>query len=863
MSKTTPMMMQYQSIKENYKDAILFFRMGDFYEMFEKDAKEASRLLDLTLTQRHGIPMCGIPYHAAKNYIAKILRANKKVAICEQTQLPGPGKGIARREVVEVITPGTVVDEGLLDSHENNYLLCLGRLEDTLALSYLDLSTGDFFTQDFSFENRQEVIKKELARLSSREILIQESLINEDPVIKRLLYEKGGFVVNPYPDWTFDPEINAKRLEKQFGVKNLKGFGFTDNSPSVGSCGILLEYINDNSKSLLPHIGEIRFYHQSQYLTLDESTQRNLELVTNLQDGSARYTLLEILSHYRSSMGGRKLRNWILNPLIDLELINTRQGAVELFYRNQILLSKLREWLSKVLDLERLSARVAMDKAHAKDLVFIRVTLKAAMEVVEALESFRELKPFMSRIDKAINKIKDLIELLNKAIDDDPSILLTEGKMIRKGFNRELDELRELKKNARSVLEKLLEEERQKSGINSLRLKYNRIIGHFFEVTKSNLSAVPPHFIRRQSLVTGDRFTTDALIDKESSINSASESIIELEKKLFLEIREQVKGHISLLLDISKDLSEIDVLQSLAYSATLHGLRRPEVNDSSQLIIVEGRHPVVEAHMASGEFIPNSLHLDTEKGNFVLLTGPNMAGKSTFLRQIALVVLMAQIGSFVPAGEAVIGVVDKIFCRVGASDNLARGESTFLVEMNETANILRSATDKSLLILDEVGRGTSTKDGLSIAWSVVEYILNHIRAKTLFATHFHELTQLAHEGLRNMSMEVKETASEIIFLKQIKEGPADQSYGIHVAQLAGIPAEVIKQAKKRLEQMNEKQSQVKFSVAQEKESEVQASLFEPGEIILEEIMGLKINKTTPLAALNCIDKWQKELKNRN
>jgi DNA mismatch repair protein MutS len=854
------MMTQYRKIKQKYRDTILFFRLGDFYEMFEQDAKEASQLLDLTLTQRHGIPMCGIPYHAAQNYILRLLKSQKKIAICEQTSTPKPGKGIVDREVVEVITPGTVIDENLLERNENNYLLAVGKGEETISLAYIDLSTAEFYATSFPLSERGERVKRELLRLSPKEIIVQESILEEDSLLQKILSEHADIIINRYPDWNYDMETNTTILTRQFSVANLKGFGLDESSPEIPVCGVIIEYISETSKTMLPHIRSLIVYSEKNAVCLDESTQKNLELVRNLQDGSKKYTLLEILDYTQTSMGARRLKKWILSPLVDKTAIENRQKIVEFLYRNQILLSNLRELLGKILDLERISAKIAMERANAKDLLGIKSSLHYTLHIFDLISPSPDMKRFWEPLQKQKILIGELEQLLETTIMEEPSVQLNEGNLIKPEYNKDLDHFRDIKANARKVLEELLEKEKEGTKISSLKLRYNRILGHFFEVTKTNLHLVPEHFIRRQSLVSSERFTTNELSEMESEINSATERIIELEKKLFLDIRDRIRKNIPLLLTIAEQVSNLDVLESFAFAATIHGYVKPEIETSGNLTITNGRHPVVEAHSQEGTFIPNSIHLDTEKNLFVLLTGPNMAGKSTFLRQVALIILMAQTGSFVPADEAVIGIVDKVFCRVGATDNLARGESTFLVEMNETANILRSATEKSLLILDEVGRGTSTNDGLSIAWAVTEYILKYIKAKTIFATHYHELTSLKHPQLFNLSMDVLEKAGEIVFLKRIKEGPADHSYGIHVARLAGLPLEVIERAQKILTELADKTQQIENINIEEDKAPDQVQLFSAADMILQELQSLHLNTTTPLDALNIISRWQKEMK---
>ena len=867
MEKITPMMRQWKLLKREQGDAILFFRLGDFYEMFEKDAREVSSILNLTLTKRHGIPMCGVPYHASHGYIGRLLRAGKKIAICEQVALPKDGRGIAERKVVEIITPGTVVDEDFLEGDRNNYLLALGRDRDSLSLCYIDLSTAEFTVSALPVSLGRSVLKRELLRLSPREIILQESLL-EDGEYGSVLAELSGVVINHYPDWSFDLKHSAELLKKQLGTANLKGFGLEEDHPSLYACGILLEYIADTSRSLLPHLKHLRLHSEENFLGLDESSLKNLEILTNLQDGSRRFSLLEVADSTKTSMGSRKLRTWLLHPLLDPGAIKARQDRVALLYHNQIYLNALRVSLKGMMDLERLSSRIALDKAHARDLLTVRNTLRG-IEIMEAeLEDWNARTILWDRPSDSGTALRELRELLDSAITEEPSILLTEGKLIRTGFSAELDEIKALKENSQKVLKDYLEAEKEASGITSLKIRYNKIIGYFLEVTKANLNLVPPHFIRRQSTLGNERFTTDKLISLETNLNSAWEQTVEMEKKLFIEIRNRVKSKIFELLSVADALAVLDCYASLAYVATKHGYVRPLVSDGPEIYIADGRHPVVEAHLPQGEFVPNSLRTASRQVSFTLITGPNMAGKSTYLRQNALIVLLAQIGSFVPAGEARIGCVDKIFCRVGASDNLARGESTFLVEMNETAFILRSATERSLIIMDEVGRGTSTNDGLSIAWAVTEFLAKALKAKTLFATHYHELTLLKMEGIQNLSLEVLEKEGEIIFMKRIKEGPAGNSYGIHVARLAGLPEEVILRARHILKDLESQDADMKKGVIKEglktpKRTEpIQASLFPEEELLAKEILSLNLDQTTPLEALACISRWQKAIGSR-
>ena len=856
------MMRQYRNIKSKHRDTILFFRLGDFYEMFEQDAAEASHLLDLTLTKRNGVPMCGIPYHASQGYISRLLKAGKKIAICEQTHIPKTG--LATREVVEVVTPGTVVDENLLEAGVNNYLVCLGQSGQMIAIAYIDLSTADFYASHFPYDQRYERFKRELLSLAPRELLVQESLLAEDPQLEDLLREHEGLVINRLPDWSYDLQSNRQLLKDQFQVTSLRGFGLVEDSPEILTAGVLLSYLGDTAKGVLSHIRNLQVYTDTNFVGLDESTLRNLEISQNLNDRSKRYTLLEVLDQTRTAIGARKLKRWLLKPLKDIDHINRRLDLVAFFHKNQIVLSKIREHLGRMFDLERLSSRVALEKAHAKDLLALKSSLFTAKAVAELLEDHPEVGPQFGKLRGNIGELEELVDLLERAILEEPAIQINEGNLIKPGYDVELDRMRDVKENARKLLKAYLDEERKKTGIPSLKLKYNRIIGYFLEVSKSNLKSVPPYFIRRQTLVGGERFSTEELSDLESEIHNASEQIVELERKHFLAVRATVREHLDRVLAVSEVISELDVLQAFAFAATLYAYTRSNIVEEKILQIKEGRHPVVEAHLPGGSFVPNDLDLKSGGKTFVLLTGPNMAGKSTYLRQNALIVLMAQMGSFVPASEATIGIVDSIFCRVGATDNLARGESTFLVEMSETANILRSATNRSLIIMDEVGRGTGTKDGLSIAWAVTEYILQQVGAFTLFATHYHELTALKHKRLKNLSMAVLERDREIVFLKQVREGPTDNSYGIHVAQLAGVPLEVVRRAEEMLIDLKENGSGSLQSKTEAPATgpPAQPMLFTAEQVVHDEIRSLDISRITPLDALNRIAEWQRELRRR-
>jgi len=871
--RTSPMLDQYKRIKKEQEGNILFFRLGDFYEMFAQDAVEVSALLNLTLTSRNGLPMCGVPYHAAKNYIARLLKLGKKVAVCEQLTPAGKQK-VIERDVVEIITPGTTVDEDFLDKGSSNYLCCLACAAGCLSFSYIDLSTGEFFTTSFS-DNAEEMLRQELERLSIREMLIQESLLEEDKKIAAAVYDRSGLVLNRWADWLFDMAQARQRLEKQFGLTNLKSFGLNENSAEIISAGALLDYLDATSKSALLHIRTLKVYKDNEYLGIDESSQRNLELLANQRDGDVRFSLFEVMDETKCAMGRRLLKRRILHPLRDICRINARLDIVEELYRDQGRLGKIRDILGRTPDLERLCSRLAMDKAHGRDMLSIRNALFCFHSVMQLIcENMRfESEDDLKNNGEVLVKMQNLLE---RGICDEPSVLLNEGNLIKSGYNEELDSLKDLKDRGRQFLEKYLGEEREATGITSLKIRYNRLIGYFFEVTKAHLSRVPKHFIRRQGITGGERYTTDRLASLEADINGASDKLVELEKKLFLEIRDNVKKALKELSCAARLLAQIDGGQSLAKAASIRGWTRPVLNESGKLEIYEGRHPVVEAHIARGGYIPNDIILNSGESDnggisFAMITGPNMAGKSTYLRSAALIAIMAQAGSFVPARDAVIGVCDRIYCRVGASDNLARGESTFLVEMNETAFILNTATEKSLVIMDEVGRGTGTNDGLSIAWAVSDELINRIGCRTLFATHFHELSLLSHPRLANRSMEVLDDDGKIVFLRKLKDGPAAESYGIHVAQLAGLSDSVLKRARQIMELLKKRDEGLtltfngekidqngEIGVNQMKEQVNNWDSFAVQTGKIEKLLAeVEPDNLTPLEALNLICQWKK------
>lgn len=862
----TPMMIQYRGIKEKYKNEVVFFRLGDFYEMFDEDAVEVSRLLNLTLTHRASRPMCGIPYHAAKIYIARLLRLGKKIVICEQVgEIPKGGKGITERKVVEIITPGTAVEAEYLEGNRANYLAALSITKAKAGFAFIDVTTSSFRATSWPASKMAENFGKELNRAAPRELLLPASLKNNE-AIKSVISAYGSISVSYYPDWDFSAELSYKKLTAQFKTANLKAYGLEEDSPEIVPAGFLLDYLEKTTNTVLPHISSIRVYSDSEYLIMDDSSRRNLEVISNMREGGTQFTLLECVDCTKTAMGGRLLRNWLLFPLTNLRQIEDRQTKVASFVENRNLLEKLKTDLGSILDVERLAGRIAMERAHAKDLQALRASL----------ESWSRIKEYLGQYDFSFISDENSVticSLIQKAILEDPATSLTEGGIIKAGWSEELDHWRGLHDNFNQILSEYEAEEREKTGISTLRVKYTNAAGYFIEVSKGKLGAVPAHFIMRRALVNGDRYTTERLQQLEAELNESSTKILELERDLFVEIRSSLTKYIPYLLQVADEIANTDAAASFAQAAIEHNWVRPEIEESTHFEIKDGRHPVVENHLPTGEFVPNDALLSAEDESipsFALITGPNMAGKSTYLRQNALIALLAQTGSFVPASRARLGIVDRIFCRVGASDNLAKGESTFLVEMTETANILHAATKKSLVIMDEVGRGTSTEDGLAIARAVSEYLLDTIGCKTFFATHYHELSRMEHPSLKMLCMDVLEQNGSVVFLRKVKEGVTGNSYGIHVAKLAGIPQAVIDRANVILSHIqalaNDNPVILDDVPAKSSESEktlaaapVNPGLFSDEEIIISEILSVDTDNLTPLNALQIIARWKKTL----
>jgi len=906
VARLTPLMEQYVNIKKQHHDEVLFFRVGDFYEMFFDDAVEVSRLLNLTLTHRGEHPMCGVPYHASKVYISRLLRIGKKVAICEQVGEIATGGGLTERKVVEIITPGTVVDSEYLDQSVNNYLASICVFHGKVAFAYIDVTTSDFRVTSWNISSFEENFSKELGRCSPKELLLPLSL-KENQVVKNNLSQNPSIVVSYYPDWNFNIDSSYKKLIEQFKVANLKSFGLTEQSAEVIPAGFLIEYLAKTTSVQIPHVKNIKVYYDSEYVVIDDSSRRNLEIIYNLRDGSTKYSLLECVNYTLTSMGNRLIRNWLLSPLCDIKQIQIRQNHVEYFFKNKNILKSVRDGLSSILDIQRLSGRIAMDRAHAKDLQALRGSIDSWVNIRNQLDSFDLgfiTNPKNGRV-KALSKAcldrtyfalvslddaKFVSDLIFKSINEDPATSLTEGRLIKRGWSSELDHYYEIQLNFNKILDEYLEEEKNNTGIQNLKIKHSSATGYVIEVTKGKLGSVPEHFIMRRSLMNAERYTTEKLQQLEQELNSASSKIIETEKTLFLEVRTKLQEFVPYLMELSNEVAYFDAIASYAQAANLNRWIKPEITGTYELNIQNARHPVVEKYLPSGEFVPNPIDISANENeiSFGLITGPNMAGKSTYLRQCALITLLAQTGSFVPADKATIGLVDKIFCRVGASDNLARGESTFLVEMSETALILKSSTKRSLVIMDEVGRGTSTEDGLSIACAVSEFLLNTLKCRTLFATHYHELTRLEHKNLKLLCMEVKESGDSVIFLRKITEGAAENSYGIHVASLAGIPKEIVDRAKDILENIQNKakdnplmlmsnEKTLKYNSIEQKDEYqesclqknelsqktfVAPGLFSDEEIILDEILSCDLDNITPLNALSLISRWKKSLSGR-
>jgi len=863
-SGVTPMIKQYLEIKDQHKDAILFFRLGDFYEMFFDDALEATSILHITLTSRGSsggrkIPMCGIPHHAANNYIVRLIKAGKKIAICEQVEEPCKEKKIVKREVVKIITPGTFIADDFLDA-ANNYIMSISPRGGNYGLAYADISTGEFnVTELDSAEN----LFSELYKISSRECLIPESFSKEEFFSEFKDVFSGSLTVNE--DWQFDYDLSLEEIKHHFSVKNLDAFDCRNLPLASSAAGALLRYLKRTQKLPLNNISRISTYKVSQFMVLDESSCRHLELIQNNEDASKKGTLLEVLDHTRTSMGARHLKTWILNPLLDIEKITRRQNGVRYFYANDHFRENVRTVLSDIYDIERLSNKVSMGTCNARDMRTLSSSLKEIAKIKKEFQA--EIPVSLKDIVQRLDDFSDVINRIEDCLVESPPLTLKEGALIKRGYDPAIDEVKDLLSNGKDALAALQKKEIERSGISSLKVGFTRVFGYYIEVTNANLKAVPENYVRKQTLTNAERFVTEELKEWESKIIGAEERSKNMEYEAFCGLREKCASEIERLKEASRLIGKIDVLASLAQSAVINRYCCPKVDSGDNLNITRARHPVIERVLKDKEFVPNDICMTGDTGKIFIITGSNMAGKSTFIRQTALISIMAQMGSFVPAKEAVVGVIDRVFTRVGASDRLYRGMSTFMVEMLETANILNNATGRSLIILDEVGRGTSTFDGVSIAWAVVEYISRYIPgAKTMFATHYHELTELTEitRGIKNYHLAVREWGEEIIFLYKIKEGGCDESFGIHVAKLAGMPQTVVKRAREILNNLQKDSfsGNIRFRFSEKKDKSEEHSDFfnktEKERSLIDAIQKIDVDNLTPIEALKKIAELKKE-----
>ncbi len=852
MSNLTPMMEQYYRLKKDYPDSVLFFRMGDFYEMFEDDAKLASSELDIALTTRDKgkedpIPMAGVPYHSVDSYLQKLIKKGYTVAIAEQVEDPSEAKGIVKREVVRVVTPGTIIDEGLLEDAGNNFLMSVYRGEG-YGVAFVDISTGEFIVTEVSDEDD---LFSEILRREPKECIMTSSLYEDDDFINALLGEKK-MMLNSHRTESFRFNMARDKLKEHFNTDSLESLGLKDRKLATRAAGSALDYLQDTQKRSLDYITRVSFYTNDQHMILDSTTLKNLEIFRNLREGGTEGTLLKILDRTVTAMGSRKLRSWLQRPLLDTEKIDLRHEAVEELFKSIFLRDDLREQLDEVPDIERLVSRVVYGNANARDLVAIRNALQVARPIKELLDDPES--SLLNEIKQQIDPMDDVKEKLKNAIVEDPPLTVKEGGIIKKGYDPDLDELKKLSKEGKEWISSLEEKERRETGIERLKVGYNKVHGYYLEVSKTQTDKVPDRYLRKQTLKNSERYYTAELKDKEEKIISSEEKMEALEYEIFKDICDSLSEEIERFQRTAEALASLDVLSSFAEVAKRNDYTKPSVSLDGRIDISEGRHPVVEKTLDS--FVPNDAYIDMDKNNYLIITGPNMSGKSTFMRQVALITLLAQIGSFVPAEKAHIGLVDRIFTRVGAFDALTRGQSTFMVEMVELANILHNASKESLILLDEIGSGTSTFDGLSIAWAATEFIVNEVGAKTLFATHYHELTELEQtfSGVKNLHVATKEESGDVTFLRKVREGFTDKSYGVHVAELAGVPHPVVKRAHEVLKQIEEdntihmkkhdgpKFTQVVFDVTGDTD--------EGSHPLVEEIKELDLNNLTPLEAMN-------------
>ncbi|HHT9138367.1 MAG TPA: DNA mismatch repair protein MutS [Candidatus Wunengus sp. YC60] len=871
MITETPMMRQYNEIKRQHKDALLFFRMGDFYELFFEDAKLASKVLGITLTSRSkgegAIPMAGVPHHAAESYIRRLIKAGHKVAICDQLQNPEEAVGVVDRGVTRIITPGTLTEDTLLEDKSNNYLIAVLETNAMTGLSWIDLSTGRFHVEDV----QKEILFDEFARLNPSEVLLSEETVrNNASFMERIRAECDG-IITARPDWEFSKDTSYRILTEHFGTASLEGFGCEDMGPALGAAGAVIQYLKETQKTSLKHIGKIQKYQADNRVLMDKATQQSLEITQTMRTRDREGSLLGVIDQTKTPMGARLLREWVISPLRVSAEIKYRQIGVKELFENSALRRELRDILGNIYDIERISTKVSCGRANGRDLVSLKQSLSKLPALKEKMGFF--ISEVLVSTEQQLDVLEEVRTLIGTAIVPDPPPAIKDGGLIREGYDAALDELKYISRNGKSWIANFQAEEIARTGINSLKVGYNKVFGYYIEVTNTNKDNIPQSYIRKQTLKNAERFITPDLKEYETKVLTADERAKDLEYDLFIQIREQVSTFTPRLQRTSEAIALLDVLSTLANLAEENRYIMPEITDGLELKLIDGRHPVLDRRLAGESFVPNDINLDGTQDTIMVITGPNMAGKSTYIRQVALLILLAQMGSFIPAKEAIIGTVDRIFTRVGASDELSRGQSTFMVEMNETANILNNATERSLIILDEVGRGTSTFDGVSIAWAITEYIYQHIHARTLFATHYHELTELAllFPGIKNFNIAVREWGDEIIFLRKIVEGGTDKSYGIHVARLAGIPREVIQRARIILNNLeaatldvNGKPKFAPLKTAQNSKQPAQLKLFlSKQDMVIEEIRKLETSRMSPLEALNKLDELKNKLEEDN
>lgn len=881
VSVVSPMMQHYIKTKEEYKDCILFYRLGDFYEMFFEDAETVSRELELTLTGKdcglaERAPMCGVPFHAADNYINRLVEKGYKVAICEQVEDPKKAKGIVKREVIRVVTPGTNLYTQALDETKNNYIMSVAYISNRFGIAFADVTTGAFMVTEVE---KLRNLLDEIYKFSPAEMICNEAFCMSGVDLEELR-NRLHISVSALDNWYFDDELCDRTLKEHFHVVTLEGLGLKDYDCAVIAAGALLTYLLETQKTSLEHMREITPYITDKYMLIDSSTRRNLELTETMREKEKRGSLLWVLDKTKTAMGARKLRSFIEQPLIEEEAINQRLDAVEEINRQEMDREEIREYLGPVYDLERLISRVSYQSANPRDLIAFKTSIGMIPHIRRLLAQFQSEE--LQKIYEDMDELQDLYQVLDKAIVEDPPLAMKEGGIIKDGYDHKIDDFRQAKTKGKTWLAELEAEEKEKTGIKNLRIKFNKVFGYYLEVTNSFKDMVPDYYMRKQTLTNAERYITPRLKELEDMILGAEDKLYALEYDRFAEIRNMIAGEVARIQKTARAIAKLDAYLSMALVASRNQYVRPKINTKGIIDIKDGRHPVVEKVITNDMFIPNDTYLDNGKNRVSVITGPNMAGKSTYMRQTALIVLMAQIGSFVPASKANIGIVDRIFTRVGASDDLASGQSTFMVEMTEVANILRNATAKSLLILDEIGRGTSTFDGLSIAWAVIEHISNPklLGAKTLFATHYHELTELEGKlpGVNNYCIAVKERGDDIVFLRKIVKGGADKSYGIQVAKLAGVPDSVINRAKELVEELvsaditatvkdiasEGKKTKAKQPVHYDEVDMEQISLFDTvkDDDVLEELKSIKIDELRPVDALNVLYRLQNKLKNR-